>query len=580
LTEKQYSLFFGFVIAGLRWAISIGSKFVKTAPIFTFAIVVAMLASQISLLLAMLLPLKVIILLGSENIPSYFPQSWRSLDRSTLTVVLASGAVIFYMFYLLAERVIDYFAVRGASLLLDKSKKINLFANQEDVAKKAYSRYSHSLAGLVFVFTALAAMSFIYIDLVLVTIAYVLFALGAIYLVFTCRPRSRDDIENNLSLLMTSLGAIGFLLAFVYMVSDFLWERPPSVIAAVISLLLVRQVMNRAARVVIDFTSLYKDRQKIDALFFHGKKLHGPNRRKDSEFWALLDRSYLEKWIPATLVELTGDQLNYHDSTWHPSDIPNVVFLEVDLYAEKKECTTTFIFKLFNSNRKNEALHEADLFMGHQSGDLPSPDFIGAGFVSGYHCHVFEGFRGDSMTQPALPSLVRSMAESLIAYVPSEALVKRYSRSKPLLGHRLSRKMIDRLRLVSRDDTHVKNLLDFEDIFDRLCERIDSLPAQIVNPDIQADTLVCSADHCIGLLHWGRWSIEPLGAGWPSPGRLASDQDLDSLQALVDTLHNNGEVSRNAKLAALLSSFERFYNRQQYLKALNVLPRILAYFES
>ena len=55
--------------------------------------------------------------------------------------------------------------------------------------------------------------------------------------------------------------------------------------------------------------------------------------------------------------------------------------------------------------------------------------------------------------------------------------------------------MIVRLRLVSRDETHVKNLLDFEDIFDRLCERIDSLPAQIVNPDIQADTLVCSADH-------------------------------------------------------------------------------------
>ena len=59
--------------ATIGWCISLGVKFVKVVPIITGLVQISTLASQIFLLLAFFLPLKVIILLGSDKTPAYFP---------------------------------------------------------------------------------------------------------------------------------------------------------------------------------------------------------------------------------------------------------------------------------------------------------------------------------------------------------------------------------------------------------------------------------------------------------------------------------------------------------------------------
>ena len=80
------------ILMSLRWAVSIGSKLIRVAPGYTFSVIIFTLISQVSMLLAFFLPLKVIILLGSSRIPRYFPESWKSFDHDQLVITLAVAA--------------------------------------------------------------------------------------------------------------------------------------------------------------------------------------------------------------------------------------------------------------------------------------------------------------------------------------------------------------------------------------------------------------------------------------------------------------------------------------------------------
>lgn len=62
------------VLRSLRWLLSLGKKIGRVAFGHTLLIVCLTLVSQVAALLAAFLPLKVVILLGSEGILSTFPR--------------------------------------------------------------------------------------------------------------------------------------------------------------------------------------------------------------------------------------------------------------------------------------------------------------------------------------------------------------------------------------------------------------------------------------------------------------------------------------------------------------------------
>lgn len=68
------------VFAALRWSLSIGSKFFNVVPKATLSVIFFSLVSQVTILLAFLLPLKILMLLGSAGIPHYFPDVFEDLE--------------------------------------------------------------------------------------------------------------------------------------------------------------------------------------------------------------------------------------------------------------------------------------------------------------------------------------------------------------------------------------------------------------------------------------------------------------------------------------------------------------------
>src|SRR5690606_19954356 len=125
------------VASTLRWTLSLGAKFARVVPFFTVCIIGLTLVSQIAMLVASLLPLKVLILLGSDQIPGYFPRFFLRFGHDALIAVLSMLTFGVFLAHLLAEKLIDRLTAKATTHLMQMSQKIALFERQDEIAREA-----------------------------------------------------------------------------------------------------------------------------------------------------------------------------------------------------------------------------------------------------------------------------------------------------------------------------------------------------------------------------------------------------------------------------------------------------------
>ena len=272
------------ILLTLRWSVSIGNKIFHVVPGATFFVVIATLISQSAIVLASLLPLKVIMLLGSTRIPGYFPSFFADIDRDSLIISLALLAVVFFLVHTVSEKLVIRGAEVGAERLLVKSQKMALFENQEEIAIQGFQRYSRILASSILVVMVMVALFWLYFDLFMVLSGYIFVSFFATIILFSTSRNIRSGLEESPGKFVGVVTNIGFLLAFGYMVVDFLWMSPPGLLVAVVSLILMRQGFVHISKVVNDLKGLRDQRLKLNALFFHGHVLVDEIRKHEVNY--------------------------------------------------------------------------------------------------------------------------------------------------------------------------------------------------------------------------------------------------------------------------------------------------------
>jgi len=558
---------------GLRWNASLGAKFLRVVPFSTLIIVLLTLVSQVAMLLASVLPLKVIIMLGAEGIPRYFPDFLASLGRDVLIGVLAAGTVGFFLMHLVAEKMIRGVTGYATNRLLAKSQKMVLFENQEELAASSYQRYSRALAGGVFIALALVGMGWFYPEMSLVILGYFLFMLQLLWLGALYGEGIRERLENRLGQFMNVWASVGFFVAFAYLVIDFVFFTPPGMIVALVSFLLIRQAMHRVAGMIADLTSLYRQKPKLNALFFHGQVLllAPPDLKKG--LWPMLMPEARQVWVAGVLNTLVDGETDELECQWHQLGNPSLVGLRVRRGKQQ------FLLKLYDSKRSSLALHEAGL-MAEQPRFLPAAQWLGTVPVEKLQCLVY---RLESGSQPQIRQVKRfaqQLRGDLLAARPSLAAIQRYVRSKAMLWQRLGTEQLERLRIavITADQQHDLAVLLAR--LPMLHQLLEALPLAVLNPEMGQDAIwVSDAEgeqkgKAI-LLNWGRWSLEPVGAGWPEAEKLLNSLG-DALQAgALRRMELEAVKVEQAELAALAFALERECSRQHYNQALDLIPRIL-----
>ncbi|MFJ3108937.1 hypothetical protein [Pseudomonas putida] len=562
------------------WYVSLGAKMFYIAPINTVTVVILTLVSQLSLLLTFFLPLKVIILLGSNGIPHYYPESWHSLGHSKLVVALSCAAGVFYLLYGVAEHTIKFCAERGAKRMLEKSQKITLFHDQEEISSRAYQRYVQSLASLIFIFFAITGLSFYFPSLAALLVTYCIATYVAASQLYKHNHWFKKKIDSGIGGTAKVLTSIGFLLAFVWITFALLQDIHKGKMIAIVALILSRQTMQRLSTIILDFANLLQQKPQISALFFHGHVLKTDKPLANKGFWSLLEHRRRQAWLQTLIHELLGDHYSIQDTAWHQTGANDVFAFKVITHNGQKNSEELFLVKIYASHRRELAMQEATLLASKNAKTLPTPEFLGATHLDNYHCHIFAW----QDARKSIPKEVKpggmEISTSLMAFTPPPALVSRYCRSRPLLWQRLDSTVIDRLRLGSQSEGAQQIVDRFSEYLPKIEKNLEALPLQIVNPDVNVDTLQQFSDGNFALCHWGRWSLEPIGAGWP-----ILETDLQRLvERFEDIRCKRSEFSnvhvQHIVLCALLYALERLLQRQQFASAFNMLPDILEKLEA
>jgi hypothetical protein len=561
-------------VLDLKWLVSLGRKIAVVVLWKTALIVCLTLISQISAILASLLPLKVIILLGSDGMPRYIPESLAVYGKDTLIVAFSLVTAGFFITHLLIENVIGRVTNKAKDDLLKKSKKIIIFENQDDIAADAYLRFSRAFSGGVFFLSGYVALFLIYPDMVLVISVYIMIA--ASFFLFRIKNSGKFYLkfENKFSALLRLAANLGFFAGFGFLILDFTVLSPPGIIVAIIAILLSRIMLQKLSGAVIDAVVLTQKRTKLEPLFFHGKAVSRPIKGKEGAgVWAMIENE-VDSSIDFIFADYFESWNGCKSVRWVQTGVRDVAGFEV---VEKSG--ERFFVKIFDRRRESLAIHEATL-VGEGLNHLPAPELLATTEFNDLKCLIYrypEGRRPDLEEIRQIPEIVRGR---LMWVQPPESIIRTFLRSKPLLADKLESTVINKLRVCAGGPQEQRNIDLLAAHFIELQSFLRRLPLVIVLPDISPSSvlLTYSADDtCI--LNWGRWELDTIGSGWRiRPKRLErlGPSLVDAKQKRADL---NGISTDEVELVAFVSAFEARCSRQLFADALEMLPEILVRIE-
>jgi len=561
----------------LKWYKKLTGRFLNISSLETIVVIIATLFSQLFLLISSMMPLKVMMLLGSDRIPKFFPISWQSMDRDTLIIYLAIATIFCFVLYLMSEKMIDIFSLKGSVKILENNKKIVLFEKQDIFAKQSYSKLAKSLSDIIFFILSLVGLAFVYPLLSVVIIIFLIIGYFTFYFLYEKGYFSKNTTDR-FKRIIDLLKGISFFFIFVFILGSFLADfYPPHLTVVVLSILLIRQMFSKLSGAIKDIVSLYKNRLKINSLFFFKDiKLNVEHDKKDP-FWKMFENNVQREWILPLMKDMLDEDIEIIDSQILKINIKNIVFLKININRLKNQKEDTCLLKVFNHNISSQAIHEAtfleDLKGSKESFSLP---LLGTTTIEDFHIHLFSFHNIKEVKNYNLENMMVRI--NMMTIEVSDELINRYRRSHPFLYQRLNSKIFNKLYLVSNEKE--KELLKvFEDKFEDILLRIERLPLQIINPLITKFTLLTNDKDNLCLLHYGTWKMEPLGVDFPS-----AIQHLKVLKENFQCIAEKREEllkikNEDVALATLMSQFEKFYNGENFTGVFELIPRILECIE-
>lgn len=556
-----------------RWPLSLGAKFVRVVPLRTVLVVLLTLVALVSSILAFLLPLKIIILLGSEGMPRYFPPAFERFDRDRLVVYLSLATVGLFLLNVVAVKVTAWITEGATQSLLARSRKLVLFENQHEVAGNAYQSFSSVLAGGVFTALALAAILVFYSELGLVIAGYL--ALVTVLLALGC-ARSlamRKYVQGYLNAIVGNLSTLGFFVVFGYLVLDFVLLEPPNFLVAIISFLLTRQILTRLSGVVTGLDKLYRQREKLDALFFHGRPLVQAAQDKPGSLWDQLAPGQKGHWVAPLLNEYAGlegvDAEGVEKAlSWQQPSLP-----QMGAFVYRGE-EGVFLAKLYDQKKSMAAQHAATLLADAPEG-LPAPGFLGLTQTGVFPCAAYQLVAGSTVPAKQARKVAIDVKAQLLAVEPPSELAARYLRSRPTVAQRMNTQWLDRA-LVAADNRKEKEAITaLRDHWMALQSIVSALPLTFQNPDMKPWALWQPEDAAAPmLLNWEKWSLEPAGAGWIMQGKGPQQLEAAHEQACERRKALREIPVEHLMLAALVAELERCTQKQLLGEAAGVTVQI------
>lgn len=539
----------------LKWVAVPYKRILSVSPYCLVGSAVSALVSQMAMVVSFFLPLKVVFLLNADEVPSYIANVLPGVSLGQLLGILIVVSIGSYFLSLSANRYAEMLSSKGGDEVIVSASKLTLFSDQDEVARKAYYRFGSLLAGLLFLVVSLSLFWFFYHALFWI----VAISLVVCFLFITLACRISETFAGRFSTSLHSsvsqIYGVLFLFVFGLMVLHIVYLGEVNVYLSLVAVLLVRQLLQRLTSSTLDAVLLFRQKEKIDALFLWD---HSPVTflsSRDESFVEVIGSTESPSWT-STL----DDIVKAHGVSGVGDRSPRVIFLQssiVDIvlflvvYDSKK-----FLLKLYAGRHHLLSVRESDLLTGH--GNLPpSLDLLFVSEVSGFKAHFYPISQGAEVPDVVNFKERRDLFRSKnFSCSPGDEILKKYLRSHLLLPDRIK----EWQRVLSLG-VFSEALEGWEayDFITRSSAALVELPLHYVTPDVTNDSLVTIGDDEVVCFHWERWSIEPVGFGLSVP-----ELDVGHLQKILDSSQCGDLGVHAVRLCGLISVVESHLNNQKF----------------
>ncbi len=527
---------------------------------------IASLISDISILIAFLLPLKIILLMGSTHTLSSLPFFAKSLSKESFILILSVISILFYLIHLSGQYIVSKNIKQGVDVLSNQKNKPILFNNQNTIYSLVIERITRILSSLIFILLSYILLDIIYPEIFIFLIFYIFIIWIFFYIIYSLNIKYYFKLTKNINNTIKIIGGIGFLLTFVFIIIDHLYfNAKNSLILMIIAFMITKQVTNNYARIIIDIASIYRYKDKIDMLFFN---LHPSKITIDDNeiFWNLCKKENRTEWVSNTLRKYIDiEKKDIVNIDWYPLEITNIVAFEVTIESIKKD---RYIIKLFNQKRELMSNNEADILLS--STTIPALPLIAITTVENYSCHIFKVEDREMILLSEVNDIEMILREDLLNIELSGDLLDIYRKKHIYIWDKLNKEFINRLKIIANKNNEIY-IEYFEDKLPIIENILKKLPLRLVNDFSKSANILYNYSSKPVLLNWGNYAIEPLGAGWPN-----SKEYIEKLEIIIKNSKLEDTISINdIKLSLFTFELLKMYEKQLYNQTFDNMQSIV-----
>lgn len=500
-----------------KWMAHIMLIFGRIRPMTTVMIVLFSIVARITNVLTFFLPLKVILLAGSEGVPRYFEFLISGGDKDDWLVWLSVAAVLSFIITHLFDWLAERMAESSAMDVLQGANEMAMAGRERKDAHTYYSRFSTAVSDGVFALGGFVLLGILN-PLLLAAVIGMMFVewlfCGLIMLgADPVHPgRLHRLVRESRAGLLKTFSALNFLGAFFVILAPFLMGMEANILIAILSVLLLRQMLNAMVSMVRLSVDLYTERYRIDPLVFRSRRMEDKEADASRNMRLAFAESRRNEIAELHLKSALPDA---HDIEvrWLDSRIRGAFTFHVSCRRGEGKTRLHFQQQVFPSGSDHLLGQEEFLFSRVARAALCAPEVVSRFSVGDFACQLVEFGRGSTLTLPEWNALLPRILPNTWGVQPPRELVRAFDAAKPSIRFRLNERFLERLSVsvdTAEEEATANALLA---ALPGIRARLASMPVHVFNPDLGPGICVGEGEEGYRVVSWVRWGIEPVGFG-------------------------------------------------------------------
>lgn len=559
----------------LAWFFRVMFRFLRIRPMLTTSLVIMQAISKVTSLLALMLPLKVILMAGSDGVPRYFSSFMDEAHRTDWIIGLTVGSIVFFLLSLILDALTDRLSYTGSHDVVASANRITVVQRQDQLAQKHFLRFIEVAASSVFIWLGILVLFFVSFPVFVFVLVFAssIFLISFLLLygfnngqVFIPENTIQAWLKKENKLYLKVCSSVGFLLAFLLILYPYVVGKNPNILLSLVAFLVARQVFNLMGKNISTALLLLNEKDVINALFFPGVQIKPKEIAHNMALRDLFSKDgRLQRAYQCLDKTLTIDELRDINCSWKDSTIRNLSMFTID--AGHKH-----FLQLVTDTKNRLHFTREDFLFEHVNRDrLKAPPIAIEFEESGFCTRILDAGRGVSVPSSDWKKVYANLRQSIISFEPPPELIAQYAASHPLLSDRLREDVICRLQVAVDTGQEQKCLDVFVKSLASIAVDVALVPFFIYNPHFKAENVFQTEDADVFyIMNWGGWSIQTFGFG------LAVEQsdkyyqekleDFQSLRSFPDQISWE-HIRVVAHCGAILDAI----NGYKYKKALSLI---------